>query len=27
VLDGGNFVYESDRESVNPEDIKNLLAV
>ena len=27
VLDGGNFVYESDRESVDPEDIKNLLAV
>jgi urea transport system ATP-binding protein len=27
VLDGGNFVYESDRDSVNPEDIKNLLAV
>ena len=27
VLDGGNFVYESDRESVNPDDIRNLLAV
>mgnify|MGYP002045741347 CR=1 FL=1 len=27
VLDGGNFVFEADRASVNPEDIRNLLAV
>ena len=27
VLDSGNFVYEATRESVDPEDIRNLLAV
>ena len=27
VIDGGNFTYESDRENVDPDHIKGLLAV